>query len=319
MMAEPTLRLGIADHDLNTAIIDGTVKVEGFQLDIAHGTNDGAIHSLLREGRLDACEYSFGSYMAERARGVPYIAVPAFPNRKFRLSYIFVNSAAGINEPRDLEGKRVGILTWVNTAGIWARGALHHHYDVDLASIRWCSRQPAPPGLPPGMGIEHLRDANLDGLLVAGELDAVIQADVLPSITRRDPRVRRLFPDYKSEEQAYFRGTGIFPISHLVTLPQEFVDRHPAAPVALLEAFRRSRDEAFHRIEDQQILSISWASALQDEQRALMGPNYWAYNVEDNVVPLESMISFAQEQGVTPRRVPLDSLFAPEAAALPGL
>jgi len=86
----------------------------------------------------------------------------------------------------------------------------------------------------------------------------------------------------------------------------------------LLEAFRRSRDEAFHRIEEQQILSISWASALQDEQRALMGPNYWAYNVEDNVVPLESMISFAEEQGVTPRRLPLDSLFVPEAAALPG-
>jgi len=317
-VADPTLRLGIADHDLNTAIIDGTVKVEGFQLDIAHSTNDGAIHSLLRESKLDACEYSFGSYMAERARGVPYIAVPAFPNRKFRLSYIFVSSAAGINGPRELEGKRVGILTWANTAGIWARGALHHHYGVDLTSIRWCSRQSAPAGLPPGIVIEHVRDANLDGLLVAGELDAVIQADVLPSITRKDPRVRRLFPDYRSEEQGYFRSTGIFPISHLVTLPQEFVDRHPAAPVALLEAFRRSRDEAFHRIEEQQILSISWASALQDEQRALMGPNYWAYNVEDNVVPLESMISFAEEQGVTQRRLPLDSLFVPEAAALPG-
>jgi 4,5-dihydroxyphthalate decarboxylase len=318
-MAEPILRLGIADHDLNTAIIDGSVTVEGFHLDIAHGTNDGAIHSLLREGKLDACEYSFGSYMAERSRGVPYIAVPAFPNRKFRLSYIFVNTSAGVSGPRDLEGRRVGILTWSNTAGIWARGALHHHYDVDLASIRWCSRLPAPSELPPGVAIEHLPGASLDDLLVAGELDAVIQADVPSSIIRRDPRVGRLFPDYKSEEQAYFRATSIFPISHLVTLPQDFVERHPSAPVALLEAFRRSRDEAFHRIEEQQILSISWASALQDEQGALMGPNYWAYNVDDNRIPLESMATFAQEQGVTRDRIPIESLFVPEAAALPGV
>jgi 4,5-dihydroxyphthalate decarboxylase len=317
-MAGSPLRLGIADHDLNMPIIDGTVKVEGFDLDITHGTNDGVIHSLLREGKLDACEYSFGSYVGEKARGVPFIAIPAFPNRKFRLSYVFVNRAAGIDGPKDLEGKRVGILVWSNTAGIWARGALQHHYGVDLTRIRWLSRAPVPRTLPPGVSVEQLPNGDLDTLLVEGDLDAVLQADVPASIKRHDPRVRRLFEDYRTEEQSYFRSTGIFPISHMVTLPQEFVDRHPDAPVALLSAFRQARDEAFARLEDQQILSISWASAALDEQRKLMGPNYWAYNVEDNVRPLEAMTTFAHEQGVTPHRVPIDSLFVPEAAALPG-
>ena len=87
----------------------------------------------------------------------------------------------------------------------------------------------------PGIHIEPLEQgSDLDSLLVKGALDAVIEPDVLPSITRRDPRVRRLFPDYKTEEQIYFKRTGIFPISHVVTLKQEFVDRHPNAPVALL-------------------------------------------------------------------------------------
>jgi 4,5-dihydroxyphthalate decarboxylase len=155
-------------------------------------------------------------------------------------------------------------------------------------------------------------------MLVSGELDAVIQADVMPSIKRKDPRVRRLFRDYKSEEQAYFRATGIFPISHMVTFPQEFVDDHPEAPTAVLNAFRRSRDEAIERIEEQEILSISWASTQLEEQRALMGENYWAYNVEDNVRPLEAMLDFAYEQAVTPRRMHVDELFVREAAALPG-
>ncbi len=313
------LRLGIADHDLNTAIIDGTVKVEGFDLDVAHSTNDGEIHQLLRDGKVDACEYSFGGLLGERARGVPFISIPAFPNRKFRLSYIFVNDAAGIETAKDLEGKRVGILLWANTAGIWARGALQHYYGVDLTTIKWFSRMGAPAGLPPSISVEKLPEgASLDEMLVGGQLDAVIQADVMPSIKRKDSRVRRLFRDYKTEEQSYFKATGIFPISHMVTFPQEFADANPEAPVAVLDAFRRSRDEAFNRLEEQEVLSISWASAQLDEQRALMGPNYWAYNVEDNIRPLEAMMDFAYEQAVTPRRMHVDELFVPEAAALPG-
>jgi 4,5-dihydroxyphthalate decarboxylase len=316
--AGPTIRLGIADHDLNRPILDGTVRVEGFELDIAHGTDDGAIHSLLREGKIDACEYSFGTYMGEKARGVPFIAIPAFPNRKFRLSYIFVNSAAGIGAPMDLEGKRVGILAWNNTAGVWARGALQNYYGVDIQRIQWFSAAPRPASLPDAISIQPIPPGKLNDLLVAGDLDAVIQADVLAAIKQKDPRVRRLFADYKTEEQTYFKQTGIFPISHMITLPEAFVDQHPEAPVALLKAFRQSRDEAFHRIEDQQILSISWASALLDEQRALMGENYWAYNVEDNVRPLEAMLDFAHQQGVTPERLSIDRLFVPAAAALPG-
>jgi len=141
--------MGIADHDLNTALIDGTVKPEGFELDIAHSADDGAIHQLLRDGKIDACEYSFGALMAGQAQGVPFIGIPAFPNRKFRLSYIFVNSAAGIKGPKDLEGKRVGLLGWTNTAGIWARGALQNHYNVDLTRVQWCSAQMTPTGCRP--------------------------------------------------------------------------------------------------------------------------------------------------------------------------
>src|SRR5215210_5835914 len=81
--AGPKIRLGIADHDLNTGILNGTVKVDGFELELASGTDDGAIHQLLRDGKIDACEYSFGTLMGERAQGVPYISIPAFPNRKF--------------------------------------------------------------------------------------------------------------------------------------------------------------------------------------------------------------------------------------------
>jgi 4,5-dihydroxyphthalate decarboxylase len=129
-----------------------------------------------------------------------------------------------------------------------------------------------------------------------------------------------LFQDYRAEEQKYFKETGIFPTSHVVTFKQEFVERHPSAPIALLQAFRRSRDEAFNRLvgSDPSIIIYSWAAAAVAEQRALMGDNYWAYNIENNRRTLEAMTQFAHEQGLSPTRIDYMRFFHPEAAAFSG-
>ena len=49
-----------------------------------------------------------------------------------------------------------------------------------------------------------------------------------------------------------------------------------------------------------------------------MGDHYWPYNIEDNVRPLESMMQFAHQLGLTPKQLNYESFFDPEAAALPG-
>lgn len=312
-MTEPKLRFRFREPtiDTNRPITDGTVKIEGFELEILEG-----------EGEADAWDFGFAALVRSKVEGCPYVSIPAFPNRKFRLSYIYVNKVAGIESPVHLEGKRVGIPFWDNTAGVWARGALQHYYRVDLTRIHWFALSSKVKSLTPGIRIETLHQgADLDSMLVEGSLDAVIEPNVLPSISNRDGRVRRLFRDYKMEEQTYFKKTGIFPISHVVTLTREFVERHPNAPVALLKAFRRARDEAFNRLQgtDPEILVISWASAAVDEQRELMGEDYWAYNLDNNRQVLEAMTQYVYEQGLSPSKIDFESFFAPEAAALPGV
>ena len=312
-MADPKLRIHFREPaiDLNLPITDRTVGIEGFELEFV--PDEAAEYDVWDDG--------FGARVVEQAHNAPVVSVPAFTNRKFRLSYIYVNSAAGIESPKDLEGRKVGILMWNNTAGIWARGALQHQYGVDLTRIRWHSTRPQRGSLKSEFPIEALpKGGSLDDLLVAGELDAVIEPNVLPSISRKDPRVQRLFRDHKTEEQRYFKETGIFPISHMITLRQEFVARHPQAPVAVLEAFRRARDEAFERIagSDPSVLILSWASAELEAQRALMGENYWPYNVADNERPLRAFTQYAYEQGVTPTQLPWDGFFDVSAAVLPG-
>ena len=187
--------------------------------------------SIFQQAFKNTAVYTFWATLFKLALGM-WLAI--LLNRKFRLAYIFVNSQSGIESARDLEGRRVGIMQWDNTAGVWARGALQHYYGVDLKKIHWLAPRPKKEGVAEGIRIEKIEsggdgDRSLDRLLVEGGIDAVIGPNILPSISARDPRTRRLFRDYRSEEQNYFRKTGIFPTSHIVTLKQAFVERHPGA------------------------------------------------------------------------------------------
>ena len=316
-MANPKLRFYFREPtiDLNIPITDGTVKIDGFDWEFVP-----------TEEECDAWDCGFAARVRAYAKGEAHISIPAFPNRKFRLAYIYVNSKAGIEAAKELEGRCVGIMQWDNTAGVWARGALQHYYGVDLKKIDWCSPRAGKMRLPDGFQIKQIEatgdpDLLLDNMLIDGQIDAVIGPNVLPSITARDPRTRRLFRDFRKEEQEYYRKTGIFPTSHIVTLKQAFVDKHPNAPVALLKAFRQSRDVAFDRLigADPQVIAYSWIAAAVDEQRALMGDNYWAYNVPNNVKELEAMTQYAHEQGLTQTRIDYRTFFHPAAAAYPGM
>ena len=316
-MAEPKLVLAFREPNIDTQrpFIEGQVKVEGFELETKNFTNPA---------ECDAWDASFGGLMQTAGKGeFPYVSIPAFPNRKFRHQYCYVNVASGIESPRDLEGKRVYVSS---TAGIWARGALLNYYEVDFTKIHWVMSAAGDlgggQGWGPGIEVEGLaRGTNIDALLVNGDLDCVIEPNVLPSISTHDPRVRRLFPDFRSEEQKYFKDTGIFPISHMVSFNKAFVEQHPESPLALLRAYREARDIALDAVggpDGPLHVTLPWAVAAQNDARETMGERYYAYNVADNVAPLEAMMLFANQFGVTASRLDYRQFIHEEAAAYPG-
>jgi 4,5-dihydroxyphthalate decarboxylase len=300
------------DIDTNRPIVDGQVKLDGFDLEILpYRTTEP----------YDAWDCGASSLPGTLVGRAPDVSIPVYPNRKFRLSVIFVNEAARIEHPRDLEGKRVALAAWSNPAGMWAKGALQNSYGVDLTKIEWIVPDAEDFPFPEGFNIRRARQRkDYDQALVAGEIDAYIDPNVIPSIRNKDPRVRRLFRDYKTEEQKYFKETGIFPISHVVTLKREFVEQHPEAPVTLLQAWRKARDIAFERVlgSDPEYLTIIWAANAVEEQKAVLGDNFWPYNIVDNRKTLEAITLFAHQQGYTPHRVDYTKLFDPAAASLPG-
>ena len=135
----------------------------------------------------------------------PFAAIPVFPSRVFRHGYIFVNTRAGIRTPKDLEGRRVGLPLYTQTAAIWARGHLQHQFGVDLSTIRWVQgavekagthgSPHAPPLLAP-VRIEQNHGGEPLGELLGARrdrcADRIAQAGILRPPSRRRPPVSRL-------------------------------------------------------------------------------------------------------------------------------
>src|SRR3954468_9965897 len=216
---KPTLACG--PYDLMGGLIDSTVQVPGVDLNVLTMASPERHRRMLRHVEFDVCELSLGGYLIAREAHAPFTAIPAFPHRRFRHGYVAINTRAGISKPIDLNGKRIGLRTLRNSAGLWMRGILHDHYDVDLKSIEWWCQEEEDIAIEPAAWMKVRRvpeGRNIDEMLVAGDLDASIYPEVLPSLRNAAPEVGLLFADPKGAEIEYFRRTGIFPIMHTVVI-----------------------------------------------------------------------------------------------------
>ena len=177
-MANRTITIGCRDYDHIRALADGRVKVEGVELKFVNLSPPSQIFlRMLHDEAYDASEMSLSNYMIALGKeDRRFIAIPVFPSRVFRHSYIWINSQAGIRNPEDLKGKRVGIADYSMTALLFVRGLLQHQYGVAPQDIHWFRRRSEHVSIeiPQGIRIDNIgKDQTLDSLLENGKLDAV--------------------------------------------------------------------------------------------------------------------------------------------------
>lgn len=309
------LTLACGDYDINRALIDGSVVPRGVELTVIVAPSPERHWRMARHLEFDVCEFSLGSYLIAHDRGDRGMtAIPAFPHRRFRHGYIFVNAAAGIREPRQLEGRRVGIRTWQTTAGLWARGILQDDHGVDLRAIDWIAQDEEDVPLASGHGfrIERAPEGRpVTEMLASGELDALIYPELPDLVRAGDPRVARLFDDAKWAEIEYVQRTGFFPLMHTVLLRRELAETHPWLARELLAAFEASKRRAFEAMRDPRRISLAWFSEALAEQRRILGPDPWSYAFAPNRRALETMIRWSHEQGMIIRPFAPEDLFWP--------
>ena len=184
---------------------------------------------------------------------------------------------------------------------------------IPHASIEWLSELDEDIDFTPPKGLKLSRipdDKSIERMLAEGEIDALLHPDIIDPILAKDPRVGRLFPDYKAEEISYYKKTGIFPIMHVMGLKAELVERHPWVVPNLYKAFEAAKAIAMKRMINPRLVPLAWYQEAWEEQEAVLGPDPWQYGLgAANTKNLETLVGYSHEQGLISRRLPLDELF----------
>lgn len=321
-MAHRKMTIGLRDYDHTRALTDGRVKIDDINLEFKNISPPSQIFlRMLHDEEFDASEMSLSNYMIALGKGDRrFVAIPVFPSRVFRHSYVWINTRAGIQKPQDLKGKKVGIADYSMTALLFTRGFLQHEYGVAPQDIHWFRRRSehVPIEIPAGIRIDSIdKDQTLDGLIEEGKLDALAVTQPPRPFLDGSPRVKRLFPDSRAVEADYFRKTKIFPIMHMVVIRRAIYEQEPSIAARLAQGFESAKHLAFEAYEEG-LSAMPWSNLDLEYARQLFGDDISPYGLKKNLPTLEAAALYSNEQGLTKRKFEVGELFAKETLDLFG-
>ena len=321
----PKLRLTLAcwNYDRTRALLEDRVPIEGIELNYLNLPVEETFFRMLRNQEFDAAELSLSSYTVSLFKDpAPFIAIPVFPSRFFRHSCIYINADSGIRKPKDLAGKRIGNPEYQMTAPVWIRGIMSDEYGVPVSSPLYLSGGEEEPGrsekialsLPPEIRTQAIpSDKTLSRMIATGEIDALYTARA-PSSFGKSDKVLRLFPDFQTVEQEYYKKTKIFPTMHIIAIRRELYEQNRWIAQSLYKAFLTAQREAYEQLHDMAALKtmLPWLVRHVEETEQLMGRDFWPYGLEPNLHTLSTFLRYHFEQGLSKRLLEPRELFAPE-------
>jgi 4,5-dihydroxyphthalate decarboxylase len=327
-MANLSMTLACWNYDRVRGLMDGSIKPEGIDLKFENLFPAVTFQRMVTKREFECSELGLAYYLAIlHSDDPPFVGIPVYPVRLFPYQAVFVNANAGINEPKDLIGKRVGeLILYGHDAGTWSKGALADEYGVPVESCEWFIGgvdRPMPEWNfvlkpPPSAKVTHIGpEKTLDAMLESGEIDALHSALVPPSYLKGSKNVRRLFLDNEAAERAYYKSTGIFPIMHVVAIRKDIYRANPWVATSLYKAFKEAKDQAMnlYRFQDanmQRMFMTPFLAELREKNRAMMGEDHWPYGIERNYKVLDTFLRYQHEHGLSKRRFKPEELFVPE-------
>ena len=325
-MNEVPLTLAISRYDHVEDLTAGRIVPDGIKLTCLSLPIEEIFFRFLKHREWDVSELSFAKYASLISQGdTSLTAIPVFPSRIFRHSSVYVRRDGPVRAPGDLAGKRIGLPEWAQTAAVYSRGFMAHQYGIDLAGVDWIQAGVNQPGrgekvkldLPPGIRLTPAPTKSLSGMLVDGEVDAVLSAHAPDCFEQGHPDIVRLFPDYMAVEADYYRETGIFPIMHVIAIRRAAVETHPWIAMSLLKAFEAAKSLSVARALEVTAprFPIPWCFEHARRAQDLFGTDHWPYGVEGNRTTLEAFLRYAHEQGVCHRLLTPEDLFPQQVLA----
>lgn len=281
-----SLRTNLADYGVTKAMKDGRVASDRVHLDYCGPTPaHNGFKAMVRESKFDAGELAIVTYLQAKAYGKPYVLLPAPVSGRFQHHCAGFNLDFGHLNPRDIEGKQVGVRTYAQTTGLWIRGILRHEYGVDLDKVTWMT-----------LGDGHLAEykdpencvrlpaaASIPDMMMKGELAAALLGEDMP----KDPRVRTLVPDAQNAAKTWFQREGVVPINHMFVVHKEVSKKHP-------DVVR----EIYRMLAESRALTEGGVPAV-----------FPPMGLEANRKGLQLAIDWALDQKIIPHKLSVDELF----------
>jgi 4,5-dihydroxyphthalate decarboxylase len=331
-MSRLRLSFAVERSERTQALIDGSLQPEGIELVPIVADPSEIFWRQLKFAEFAISALSFSSYMIIKAQGSDMIAIPVFPARRFMHTQLFVHEDAGVRQPADLAGKRVGVGEYQQTAALWTRWTLEHDFGVSQYKVHWYMERTeelshgGATGFTPPKGISFQRippEKSLASMLVNHELDAAPIHRALQKGTNIIDRsthnrgaggdwskVRPLFPDVIAEGSRFFKQHGYVPASHTYVIRGDIHDKYPWVAFNLYKAFVQAKDAARDTIAERIPSGLIFGAQYLARSKEILGPDPFPYGVAANRPMIDALIAGSHEQGLTPYEHKIESLFA---------
>ena len=311
----PTLNMSTRDYGLMRQMKTQAMLNDQIDLDyLAHDNILVAARNMVRELSYDICEMPFTTYICAREYGMKFTALPLFITRNFHHGAIHYDTNAGINSPKDLEGKTVGVVRgYTVTTGVWARSVLTLDYGVDLSKIHWvCTddEHVAEFKLPP-FADYNFKGRDMGELFAEGKIVAAVG-----TLPKPVPNVELLIPNADDAGFASYRKTGVYPGNHSIVVRDELLAKYPTLAVDLFNALKISKDAYFVSLDRSGDLSAEDALTVKLENGLDGDP--FPYGLAPNRKGLEALTQTAFDQLITTRKYAVEELFPESTLDLVG-
>jgi 4,5-dihydroxyphthalate decarboxylase len=319
-------------------LMNGTIEANGIEIIPTYSHPSETFWRQLKFQEFEVAEMSMSSYLIARSRNVDMIALPIFPSRRFFHAELSYHVDSGVKQPGDLVGKRIGVGEYQQTAALWARGVLDHDFGVSQYKVDWHMERTdelshgGATGFTPPPRISFHRippDKSMASMLVNHELDAAPVAGHLSravNVIDRSTRIRGsegdwskvkpLFSDQIAEARRFFTKYGFVPVNHTYIIRGDVYRANPGLAVRLYEAFVKAKSHAAETLLERIPAALIFGAEYLAMTEEILGEDPFPYGIKANTAMLETIIAYSHEQGLTPRKMTIEELFAEETLEL---
>jgi 4,5-dihydroxyphthalate decarboxylase len=311
-MAQSDLSVSLIASALTRPVLDGQVPVAGATLrtQAARSVNTNSMEML--DLKYDVAEMSLATFTHMREQGLPLVALPIFPGRRFMQAGVTLNANAGIHDLAELKGRNVGLPQFWMTSSVWHRLVLRQAHGVAQDEVNWVTTAPERMGTLglPANARQDTSGRSARELLLAGEVDAVLAAGEGgrdEGEAKREERIVPAFPDPVQAQRDYYQRTGVYPIVHLVVMKEQLANQDPELVESLCDAFQQAKAQGLEGMLEQ---SRPIPALDRSETQRLFGEDPWPYGIAANRKVLELFLGDVRQQGLIKRDMAVEQLFA---------